>query len=346
MTADARIIVAGHICLDITPTFDPAATASRIEPGKLYRVGPALFSTGGVVSNTGIALHRLGVPTRLIGKVADDAFGGQVLGLLRSIDSDLASGMAVSPAGDTSYSIVISPPRTDRSFIHCPGTNDTFVAADIPRDAFDNAEHLHFGYPPVMREIYINDGDELKSIFQRAIDAGLTTSLDMCQPDPESEAGSVNWRRWLSHVMPHTTIFLPSIEEITFMLGMDENACHQQEHWSAVADELLAMGTKAVVLKLGERGLYLKTGSRMDRPGWQDVEGHRPCFPVEVAGTNGAGDCTIAGFLAAFIDKKSPAECLTTAVAVGAFSVEDTGTTAGVPSMEIVLQRIQSDWTA
>ena len=92
------IVVAGHICLDIIPAFPEHAgdANARIEPGHLYLMGPALCSTGGVVSNTGLALHRLGIETNLMGKIANDLFGHEVLNILNKLDTKLAARMIVA----------------------------------------------------------------------------------------------------------------------------------------------------------------------------------------------------------------------------------------------------------
>ena len=74
MTVDA--VIAGHVSLDVFPQlFGPVDLA----PGRLNAIGPATFSTGGAVSNTGLAMRRLGVDVRLVGKVGDDLFGRAVL---------------------------------------------------------------------------------------------------------------------------------------------------------------------------------------------------------------------------------------------------------------------------
>ena len=54
------VVVAGHICLDIIPTFAQRAggVAELFNPGALIEVGPVVLSTGGAVSNTGLALHK------------------------------------------------------------------------------------------------------------------------------------------------------------------------------------------------------------------------------------------------------------------------------------------------
>lgn len=186
----AGVVVASHVCLDIIPQLlGPADVA----PGRLLNIGPAAISTGGAVANTGIALHRLGVPVRLMGKVGDDVLGRAVLDVLRAAGPRLANGMIVAPGEATSYSIVISPPGVDRSFLHCPGSNDTFGAEDVRDEQFDGARLLHFGYPPIMRRMRAGDGEQLCQLFRRARDAGLAISLDMCQPDPASEAGATDW---------------------------------------------------------------------------------------------------------------------------------------------------------
>ena len=74
-------IVAGHLCLDVIPHItgnSPEAFRAAFVPGHLIDVGPATLSTGGPVSNTGLALHKLGVPTQLMGKVGADLFGQAV----------------------------------------------------------------------------------------------------------------------------------------------------------------------------------------------------------------------------------------------------------------------------
>jgi hypothetical protein len=58
---DIDAIVAGHVCLDIIPGFNPDHHYTRDEvftPGKLGEVGKVAVCTGGPVSNTGIGLVK------------------------------------------------------------------------------------------------------------------------------------------------------------------------------------------------------------------------------------------------------------------------------------------------
>ena len=57
------------------------------------------------------------------------------------------------------------------------------VADDLDYGAIAKADMFHFGYPPLMRRIFEQDGRELQRLFRRVKETGATTSLDMAQPD-------------------------------------------------------------------------------------------------------------------------------------------------------------------
>ncbi len=186
---DGRVVVAGHICLDIIPAFEThhAPSGTLLTPGKLVNVGPALLSTGGAVSNTGLALHRLGVPTSLMGKIGDDLFGRAILDVIRGRDPSLADGMVVSVDAPSSYTIVISPPGIDRSFLHCPGANDTFGPEDVDVPRLAGTRIFHSA-PPLMRRMHIDGGGELTALLRKVKEAGIATSLDLAHVDAHSPA--------------------------------------------------------------------------------------------------------------------------------------------------------------
>ena len=77
---------------------------------------------------------------------------------------------------------------------------------------------------------------------------------------------------------------------------------------------------------------------------WNGRELLAPRFEVEVEGTTGAGDSTIAGFLAAVAAGASPEETLVQAVAVGACSVEAADATSGICPISQLQKRIDSGW--
>lgn len=366
----SSIVVAGHICLDVIPAFKRGADSltQLLVPGKLVDVGPAVLSTGGAVANTGLALHRLGVPVRLVGKLGTDAFGDAVCGLLRQQGALLADHMVRDPAVATSYSIVINPPGIDRVFLHCPGANDAFGAEDLSPKVLESARLLHFGYPPLMKRLFSDNGEELARLLLRGRAAGITTSLDMALPDPDSPAGKADWCTILRHVLPLVDVFVPSLDEVVFMLDRERGHTVREQAAAGVplggltaedvrdvAVAIIELGAAAVLLKLGRHGAYLHTTSDERRlrscgacaptsAAWRGVSLHAPCFAANVAGTTGAGDCTIAGFLAALERGDGPDDALRAAVATGSASVERPDATSGVPAWAALANRLRAGW--
>jgi sugar/nucleoside kinase (ribokinase family) len=372
MERNLKTVVAGHLCLDIFPSLEHLKAGefmSLFQPGYLINVGKATLSTGGPVSNTGLALHILGIPTSLMGKVGDDLFGQTVISLIRARDPGLILGMIIDSATSTSYTVIVNPPGVDRIFLHHTGANDTFSEQDIPYDALADTVLFHFGYPPLMRRMYEKNGEELALIMRNVKQNGVTTSLDMAFPDPSSPSGRVNWREIFKATLPYVDIFTPSLEELLITLHPTEYTrlceqagssqilpCVTPELLNDVSGELLDMGVKIVLIKIGDRGAFLRTAStaslkKMGRcqPGklseWNHVELWAPCFQVKLVGAAGSGDSTIAGFLSGLLRGLSPEDTLTMAVAVGGCNVEAVDTLSGLRSWEDTQKRVQQGWS-
>lgn len=372
MTANATdaplAVVAGHICLDIIPDLGHVRLAGPeqfFQPGKLLNTGAAYLGTGGPVSNTGLALIRLGIRTALMGKLGDDPFGLTVRQLLRD-RWGVGEGFIVQDGAVTSYSVVLIPGSFDRMFLHCPGANDTFCAADVNYDLVGRAKLFHFGYPPLMQRMYENDGEELVEIYRRVKALGVTTSLDMSLPDPDSPSGRVNWRAILERLLPFVDICMPSAEETLFMLDRDEFLRRRSaggdliesftgEQLHEFGEALLSMGTAMAGIKCGHRGFYLRTASaeRLGRCGaaalpanaWAGREMWHPTFRAErLVSTTGSGDATIAGFLSAILRGYGPPRAMQCAVATGACNVSAPDALGGLRDWDEMLGLVDAGW--
>jgi len=358
------IIVCGHLTLDIIPNLQMLAPHNLIDAGKLFDIGTMDMSTGGAVSNTGLALHRLGSNVALMGLVGDDWIGQVILDFLRKHDKSLADYIQVVPSASSAYTIVIEPQNHDRTLLTHTGTNHLFGLDTLNMDIIQRAKIFHLGYPTLLPHLYQNNGNELLAIFQTVKqDLGKITSLDMTLPDANHPSGQVDWRAILSRLLPSVDIFIPSIEEILFMVRRED---YEQWHGdvmphmtadylSHLANDLIAMGCAIVGFKLGERGLYIQTTDDISRLSfltaigqspqiWVNAQVQQPAFKVDVMGTTGAGDATYAGFLSAMIRSLDVEYCATMACAVGACNVEATDPTSGVKSWDEILQRIELGW--
>ncbi len=364
------VVVAGHICLDVIPEFPEGLGGDLhriLVPGKLINVGNAATSTGGPISNTGLALQRLGLNVAVMGKVADDFFGRAILDKLR--EHGVEKGMSIVGTEGSSYTIAIAPPGIDRVFLHHPGTNDTFGPEDVSLEIVRQAKLFHFGYPPLMKRMYQSDGEELVEIFRRVKETGVTTSLDMSLPDPSSPSGKVNWDLILRNVLPYVDVFLPSAEETMFMLDKDKFFAKKKlagskdileffdfADLSELAENLLSYGAKVLALKSGHLGFYIRTaGSESlraigrakpsDLENWSNRELFEPSFHVDhVASTTGSGDATIAGFLAAYLRQHPIESCIKYGCAVGAQNVQVLDAVSGIKSWDETTQQVRSDW--
>jgi sugar/nucleoside kinase (ribokinase family) len=94
-------------------------------------------------------------------------------------------------------------------------------------------------------------------------------------------------------------------------------------------------GKELVVCTHGIRGatLLTKNGEWLEQTA---VEG------MEMVDSNGAGDSFFAGFLYAWIQEKSPRECLQHGAICGAYAVTSHSLTAGALSPQFVEEKLQT----
>ena len=286
-----KVVVAGHICLDITPMF-PAGTVHTtrstagsptlqtiLVPGTLTRVDGVDIHAGGVVANTGLAMMLFGMDARLMGKIGKDAFGSMILDLLRERAAaygnphDAGNGMIVSEQTTTSYSVVIAPPACDRIFLHDPGANDDFRLADLDFDTVRSSRLFHFGYPTLMTSMFREGGRELIDMFRAVDSEGVMTSLDLASVDEQTEAARADWKAILQGLLPFVDFFMPSYEELARILDRDSlerlrsrskgsdiaEILSIDENVAPLAEQAIALGAKVVLIKCGAKGFYYRT---------------------------------------------------------------------------------------
>ena len=368
---DMSIIVAGHICLDITPIIEreiKAEDGTIFTPGRLISVDGVTIHPGGCVANTGLAFKKLGADVQLMAKIGTDAFGKILLEYLES--HGVAKGMIVDEEAVTSYSVVLAPPNFDRMFIHDTGANNTFSCEDLDFEEIKKASLFHYGYPTVMKKMHENDGSGLVEMYEKIHSYQVATSLDLSIIDPSSAGKDLDWKNILKQTLPFVDFFVPSIEELIYMVdrnrlkewisrakaGEDFVFHVSTEELENLADIVLSMGTKVVLIKCGARGMYLRTASEesLARIGggigallqnWGNIS-HFECSykPERVASATGAGDSSIAAFLYAVTLGYDWRKCLQMATGTGASCVEEFDGLSGLRSFSELEEKIQKGW--
>ena len=365
-----KVIVAGHICLDITPDI-PAKDVRQIgeilQPGKLIHLEGAAVSLGGAVANTGLAMQLFGCDVSLMAKTGNDAFGTMIREALAEHGAD--DDLIISEKSSTSFTIALAVPGIDRIFLHCPGANDDFSAGDIPYEKAEKADLFHFGYPPLMRKMYENDGAELAGMFERLHRSGVVTSLDLAGVDADAPAGRADWKKILSRTLCFTDIFVPSVEELLFMLdrdrystlldkarGRDLTELVTMEDLHALGDFAIKAGAGIVMIKCGARGIYCCTAPEermsklcsaleLDEAFWCGYEGFEASYKQDsiLSGT-GAGDTCIAAFLTAVLNREPLETALHLAAAAGALCISAYDSLSGLKPMNEMKEMIRAGW--
>ena len=295
-----KILVAGELNVDLVlqnyRAFPALGQETLVEDAKL-----TLGSSSAICAS---GLAKLGNEVVFAAKLGSDLWGDRCLHWLSVLgidcspvirDASLKTGITVS--------ITLG---NDRALVTYPGSTTELRASDIRDADLERSRHLH------VSSFYLQTGlrPELKSLFARAHDHGLTTSLDPGF-DP-----SEKWGSDLLDMLPEIDVFLPNETELA---GITEITDRRQ------ALERVANGRTITVVKLGRDGCLALRGGSLE---------HCPAFQVTPLDTTGAGDSFNAGFLHAWLRNEGLAAAMSLGAACGALSTLRSGGTTGQPSEE------------
>jgi sugar/nucleoside kinase (ribokinase family) len=327
-------VISGYTCVDLIPDFKRNQSVSSLSslfvPGKLIEIDGISFVLGGAVPNTGLAMKKLNKKVLLNGLVGDDFIGKIAIEWLDKYD--LSEGIRMTDKAGTAFSIVIAPPGIDRIFLESPGCNQIFDTGFINFEAISESRLFHFGYPPLLKQFYQNNGSQLVDLLSEVQRMGVVTSLDLSLPDPESESGGINWPEILQKVSPYTDIFVPSMDEVLQIMNPKEYAEILSSSVSSdiidkliistvreIGNRLIDSGVKILLIKAGHLGAYLLTGDissinekaglnlNLDR--WNKCELWCKAYkadPLKIKNSSGAGDTAAAAFLCAILNNEDP----------------------------------------
>lgn len=336
-------VIAGYFCMDMVPGFQKKqeGISGFLEPGKLIEIDGLGFSAGGVVANTGAAMKKFGRKVFLNGLIGEDLLGKIARDWFEKLN--LSEGIQVTNRAGTAFSIVLAPPGIDRIFLESPGCNKIFDIHSIDFEAASQSRLFHFGYPPLLRQFYLNNGEELQSMFSWIRQMGVITSMDFSLPDRQSESGKQNWLHIMERVLPYTDIFVPSLEEALQIMIPDQ----YEEILSAtgnsdvvdrvpvslireIGKKIIDCGVKILLIKAAHRGIYLLTGDisplnkerglNLPERDWNHRElwcNAYPADPAKVKNATGAGDTAVAAFLTAVLDGNTAEHALKYAAIAG-----------------------------
>jgi ribokinase len=270
-------------------------------PGHEFYTAP-----GGKGACQATALARLGVATKLIGRVGGDEFGTQLIAALREsgvdvggimVDQETTSGVAMISVDDTS----------ENSIVVVAGANGRVGESDLARlePALDDATFLL-----LQLEIPL---DATVAAARLAWDRGVPTIFDPApaRPLPDEIYGLV-------------TIITPNQVEAEQMVGF---AVETHEDGLRAARTMVDRGVPIAIVKMGSLGAVYVEQTEAGR-----TEGIVPAFAITPVDTVAAGDAFNGGLTAALTEGHSLEEALRWASAAGALSTTRPGAIPSLPT--------------
>lgn len=226
--------------------------------------------------NTVIGLRRLGVNVGWVGVVGTDFFSRFILEIVDSEGIDLGL-LTRRDTAARRVTVALSYPN-DRAFISY--VDPVPDRADLALDALERARFrlLHF------TSLVIDD--RMPPLLERCRAAGVLVTMD-CQHHEETLALPL-----VREVISRLDVFLPNASEAQRLTGTES---------IGAALDVLSEIVPYIVVKDGANGAYARQ---------HGIDYHAPALPVRCIDTTGAGDVFNAGFLAAYLERRTPEECL------------------------------------
>jgi 2-dehydro-3-deoxygluconokinase len=282
-------------------------------------------SIAGAESNVSIGLSRLGFKVRFISRLGADPFGDVILSTLAGEGVDVSLVVRDTEYPTAIYFKEFKGYGDPNVYYYRKGSAlSRLTPAHVESSWLQGAKHLHVtGITPALGP---DTADAIIELMVQARKLGITISFD---PNLRRKLWSEEEaRRTLLALIPLCDIFLPGIEEAEFLAGG-----RTEEQYGA---HFLALGAKAVILKLGERGSIGFTPNRTVKA--------KP-YPVSrIVDTVGAGDAFAAGFLSGFLENVDLEQgdnllrALTRANFMGSMATQYKGDWEGLPKRDELLR--------
>ncbi|MDR7401723.1 MAG: ribokinase [Armatimonadota bacterium] len=260
------------------------------------QVGP-----GGKGANAAVAVARLGARAVLVGRVGSDDFGRRELEALAEEHVDI-SAVGIDPEVPTGTAIILVDDEGENTILVVLGANATLTPAHVTAGLA-----AHWGSLNAVLVNFEVPEDAVAAAVQQAASRGIPVIVDAGPP-----------RRYDPQVWGRADIISPNELELATLVGHPVGEGDQV----SAAQELLATGPRAVVLKRGARGALVVT---------RDAALAVPTFPVRVVDTTGAGDAFSGALAVALAEGRPLPDAVRFANAAGALATTRVGTLTVMP---------------
>jgi ribokinase len=300
MAEKKSIVVVGSINMDLVASAAHIPAAGETILGTGFETHP-----GGKGANQAVAAARLGAAVQMVGLLGSDDIGKQLREGLNQAGVD-TSAVGIVP-GNSGVALITVASSGENSIVVASGANFQVTPAYLDKhaDIIRNA-----GLVLAQLEIPL---ESVLHLAKLCAEANVPLILDPA-PAQQLPEGLFQQVAWLT----------PNETEAAFYLGHAVS----KKGPEAAAHELIAKGTKGVILKLGAKGSYFALGS--------GNEAAIQPFHVQAVDSTGAGDAFNGAFAAALMMGKSRLEAAMFASAASAVSVTRAGAQKSMATLEEV----------
>ncbi|MDR3219027.1 MAG: adenosine kinase [Dysgonamonadaceae bacterium] len=223
------------------------------------------MTTGGSVSNTILALKRIGEPVGFLGKIGNDEYGNFYL---RKMNESGVEQRLIQEPVFSGTALAMITPDGERTFCTYLGAAADMQKDDLKESVFEQYTHFYI-------EGYLVQNHELiETASKMARSLGLKTMIDLASFNVVAAD-----REFIRNLVDnHVDIFLANEEEAYALTGKrPSDAIHE-----------IAEKVETAIIKDGDKGSWVKQG---------DVLMHVPVYKkIKPIDTTAAGDYYAAGF--------------------------------------------------
>jgi ribokinase len=297
------IAVLGSLNMDFVVLVDHLPVPGETVLGRDFRMIP-----GGKGANQACAAGRLarGTTVRMAGRTGYDVFADQLKASLAAAGVDVSAVMGTK-SQPTGVALIQVDRRGENSIVVASGANFAVQASEVEglRGTFRGASCALFQLETPL--------DAVEAAVRLAREESARTILDPAPAQPLR-----------STLLEAVDILTPNESEAAILLG-EPPARIEPGDAPAVAQRLLALGPRAVILKLGAQGcFYADSGTQVLSPG----------FRVDAVDATAAGDVFNAALAVALTEDQPVGRALRFANAAAALSVTRSGAQASIPSRD------------
>jgi ribokinase len=295
--------VIGSLNMDMVVRSSRAPEAGETLFGQGFALSP-----GGKGANQAVAAARLGGEVTMIGRVGKDAFGDELLEIIRQ-EGINTEHISVSGSEATGIASIVLEENGENRIIVVPGANIDLAVEDIQQ------------LEPVLSraELIVMQLEMDLTMSERAIAIAYRHGIPVILNPAPARALS-------DELLSHVTYLTPNETEAGILSGITVDSVDTARQAARI---LLQKGVQNVIVTLGSKGALIAN---------REGSIHVPGFPVQAVDTVAAGD-SFNGALARLLAwGRTLEEAVVFANAVGALAVGKQGAIPSLPRLPEVEQ--------